>query len=116
MTYNIMIIGSGQLALMLIESTYNLKEHINHIYIYCDKKKTPCHYLNFQKYNYVTIIIGNYNNKIKIKEIANKCDYITYEFEGFNTEAFDNETINNNNDLIAMNSPSPQKQAPRYVL
>ena len=27
----------------------------------------------------------------------------------------DNETINNNNDLIAMNSPSPPKQAPRYV-
>ena len=28
----------------------------------------------------------------------------------------DNETMNNNNDLIAMNSPSPPKQAPRYVL
>ena len=25
----------------------------------------------------------------------------------------DQETLNNNNDLIAMNSPSPPKQAPR---
>ena len=63
---NLLILGSGQLALMLIESSYKLKEYINKIYVYCDKKNTPCHYLDLdKKYNYVTIILGNYSDKIK---------------------------------------------------
>ena len=93
MNKNLMIIGSGQLALMLVEESFKLKEYINKIYIYTDKNDTPCHYLDFNKFNYVDIILGKYDDKSKIEIIANKCDYITYEFESFNTKVFENENI-----------------------
>ena len=85
MKFNLMIIGSGQLAEMICQESYNIINYINHIYIYTNIDETPCSYLDFDKFNYISIHIGDYNNVNKIKEIADKCDYITYEFEGFNT-------------------------------
>tara|TARA_B100001094_G_scaffold332918_1_gene407294 strand:+ start:2070 stop:3155 length:1086 start_codon:yes stop_codon:yes gene_type:complete len=90
---NLMIIGSGQLGLMLIEESYNLREYINKIYVYTNCDKSPCHYIDFNKYNYVEIIIGDYTDKYKITKLCNKCDYITYEFESFPLEIFKDENI-----------------------
>ena len=90
---NLLIIGSGQLGLMLVEESYNIKEYINKIYIYTDTKNTPCHYLDFNKYNYVEIVFGSYNNKQLLKHIINKCDKITYEFESFPLDAFEDDNI-----------------------
>ena len=92
---NLLIIGGGQLGLMLVEESYNLKEYINKIYIYTDTENTPCHYLDFIKYNYVTIIEGDYTDRDKINSIINKCDKITYEFESFPTNIFENDNIKN---------------------
>jgi len=92
---NILIIGAGQLGLMLIEESYNIRAYINKIYVYTDTKNTPCHYLDFNKYNYVEIIIGSYTNEELLRHIANKCDKITYEFESFPIDVFENETIKN---------------------
>lgn len=90
-----MIIGSGQLAQMICEESYNINQHINHIYIYTNSENTPCSYLDFEKLNYITIHIGEYNDFNKIKEISDKCHYITYEFEGFDTKIFEHILIKN---------------------
>jgi 5-(carboxyamino)imidazole ribonucleotide synthase len=92
---NLLIIGGGQLGLMLVEESYNLKEYINKIYVYTDTENTPCHYLDFNKYNYVEIIIGSYSNKELLTHICNKCDKITYEFESFPIEVFEDKNIKN---------------------
>ena len=93
MKQSIMIIGGGQLCLMMCEESYKLKDHIDKIYVYSDKSNNPCSYIDFLKYNYIELIIGDYNNENKIKEIANKCNYITYEFEAFDTKVFELEDI-----------------------
>ena len=93
MKQSIMIIGGGQLCLMMCEESYKLKDNIDKIYIYCDKLNTPCSYIDFIKYNYIELIIDDYNNENKIKEIASKCNYITYEFESFNTKVFESSDI-----------------------
>jgi len=78
--YNVMIIGAGQLGLLLVESSTKLLDYINKIYIYTDKEENCCRYLN---YNYIEVIVGNYDDINKINYICNICDYITYEFESF---------------------------------
>ena len=90
---NLLIIGAGQLGLMLIEESYNIRAYINKIYVYTDAKNTPCHYLDFNKYNYVEIIIGSYTNEELLRHIANKCDKITYEFESFPIDVFEKDNI-----------------------
>ena len=89
MKQSIMIIGGGQLCLMMCEESYKLKDFIDTIYIYSDKLDIPCSYIDFTKYDYVKLIIDDYDNENKIKEIASKCHYITYEFESFNTKVFE---------------------------
>ena len=86
-----MIIGGGQLCLMLCEESYKLKDYIDKIYVYCDKVNTSCSYIDVSKYDYIEFIIGDYTDQDKIIEIANKCDVITYEFESFNTKVFELE-------------------------
>ena len=82
MRKTITIIGSGQLCLMLCEESYNIREYIDKINIYTDKEDTPCHYLDFKKFDYINIIKGEYYDK-KLFEICSKSDFITYEFESF---------------------------------
>ena len=66
------IIGGGQLGSMLSEAAKKL--NINSI-IYCDDIDAPAQ--NFCE----QFIYGDYNDKNKIQEFANKVDLITYEFE-----------------------------------
>lgn len=88
MNYNLLIIGGGQLGLLLVESSMKLLKYINKIYIYTDKEENCCKYLD---YDHIEIIIGNYNDSTKINEFCNICDFITYEFESFSLDVF-NET------------------------
>lgn len=90
---SLLIIGGGQLGLMLVEESYSIREYFNKIYIYTDTENTPCSYLDFNKYNYVKIVVGSYTNEKLITEIANKCDKITYEFESFPLNVFQNDNI-----------------------
>lgn len=85
MKYNLLIIGAGQLGLLLVESSTKLLNYINKIYIYTDKEENCCKYLT---YNYVEIIIGSYNDTHRINYICNICDFITYEFESFPLDIF----------------------------
>ncbi len=85
MKYTLLIIGAGQLALLLLEESIKLSEYIKYIYIYTDTEDNCCKYLN---YNFIEIIIGDYNDKNKINKISNICDYITYEFENFPVDVF----------------------------
>ena len=48
-----MIIGGGQLCLMLCEESYKLKDYIDKIYVYSDKVNTSCSYIDVTKYDYI---------------------------------------------------------------
>lgn len=85
MNYNLLIFGAGQLGLLLVEESIKLKDYINKIYIYTDNENNCCKYLN---YDYIEIIVNNYNNSDKINQIGNICDFITYEFESFSLDVF----------------------------
>ena len=85
MKHTLLIIGGGQLGLLLLEESTKLSKYIKKIYIYTDTEENCCKYLN---YDFVEIIIGNYNDKDKLNKISNICDYITYEFENFPIDVF----------------------------
>ena len=85
MNYNLLILGAGQLGLLLLEESIKLKNYINKIYIYSDNENHCCKYLN---YDYIEIIVNNYDNSNKINQIGNICDFITYEFESFSLDVF----------------------------
>ena len=69
---NLGIIGGGQLGSMLSIAAKKLNVKTT---IYCDDADAPAQ--NFCD----NFIFGEYNNKNKILEFANKVDFITYEFE-----------------------------------
>ena len=75
---NLGIIGGGQLGSML--SIAAKKLNIKTI-VYCDDIDAPAQ--NFCN----EFIFGEYDNKNKILEFANKVDFITYEFENIPYEA-----------------------------
>ena len=85
MNHTLLIIGAGQLGLLLLEESTKLSKYIEKIYIYTDTEDNCCKYLN---YDFIEIIIGSYNDKDKLNKISNMCDYITYEFENFPTDVF----------------------------
>ena len=82
---NLGIIGGGQLGSML--SIAAKKLNIKTI-VYCDDIDAPAQ--NFCN----EFIFGEYDNKNKILEFANKVDFITYEFENIPYE-----TLNEMNKL-----------------
>ena len=81
---NLGIIGGGQLAYMLCESSIKLDSHINNIFIFSDKKDIPCNYLINNK---IHIFYGEYN-KENIQNFSKNCDIITYEFEDIDINLF----------------------------
>ena len=85
MKYNLLIIGGGQLGLLLVESSVKLLKYIEKIYIYTNCEENCCKYLD---YDYIEIIIGDYNDTIKLNELSSICDFITYEFESFSINIF----------------------------
>lgn len=85
MNYNLLIFGAGQLGLLLIEESIKLKDYINKIYVYTNNDENCCKYVG---YDYIEIIVNSYNNSSKINQIANICDFITYEFESFPLDVF----------------------------
>ena len=90
MKYNLLIIGGGQLGLLLLESSIKLLEYIKKIYIYTNNEENCCKYLN---YDFIEIIVGDYNDAVKINTLSNKCDFITYEFESFHIDVFSESNI-----------------------
>ena len=82
MKSNILILGAGQLALLLVEASFNISTYINKIYIYTDKKTNCCNNINCE---YMEVIIDNYEN---INKIADKCNIITYDYESYSIDIF----------------------------
>jgi len=82
---NLGIIGGGQLGSMLSVAAKKLNIKTT---IYCDDADAPAQ--NFCN----DFILGEYSNKNKILEFANKVDFITYEFENIPYE-----TLNEMNKL-----------------
>lgn len=78
--YNILIIGAGQLGLLLVEESIKLRKYINKIYVYTDNIEHCCKL----DLDFLEII-----NKDKLYETCTKCDFITYEYESFETEIFE---------------------------
>ncbi len=90
---NLGIIGGGQLGSMLCEAAKKLR--IKTI-VYCDDANAPAQ--NFCD----EFIYGDYSNKEKIYNFANKADVITYEFENIPFE-----TLNEINKLkLVLPKPS----------
>ena len=91
--HTILIIGAGQLGLLLLEESVKLSNYIKKIYVYTDNEDNCCKYNSYPID--VEIIIGDYNDKNKLNEISDKCDYITYEFENFSLDTFNEEELLN---------------------
>ena len=92
------IIGGGQLGSML--STAAKKLNIRTV-IYSDDKDAPAQ--NFCN----EFIYGEYNNKSKIYEFAQKVDVITYEFENIPYETL--------NELNKLKTVSPKPSVNRLI-
>ena len=89
--HTILIIGAGQLGLLLLEESVKLSNYIKKIYVYTDNEDNCCKYNSYPID--VEIIIGDYNDKNKLNEISDKCDYITYEFENFSLDTFNENNL-----------------------
>ena len=74
------IIGGGQLGMMITESAKNLSEYISDIIVVDPTNNCPASQVGAKQ------IIGDYDDKNAICELAKKSDIITYEIESGNVE------------------------------
>ncbi|MDC0193841.1 5-(carboxyamino)imidazole ribonucleotide synthase [Candidatus Nitrosopelagicus sp.] len=69
------IIGGGQLGMMLTEAANNMPTEISNIIVLDPTKNCPASKVGAEQ------IVADFKNASAIKELADKCDIITYEIE-----------------------------------
>jgi len=69
------IIGGGQLGMMLTEAANNIKSEISNVIVLDPTKNCPASKVGAQQ------IVADFKDASAIKELAEKCDIITYEIE-----------------------------------
>ena len=69
------IIGGGQLGMMLTEAASNMKSEISNVIVLDPTKNCPASKVGAEQ------IVANFKDASAIKELAEKCDVITYEIE-----------------------------------
>ena len=69
------IIGGGQLGMMLTEAAKNMTSNISQIIVLDPTENCPASKIG------ATQIVADFKNASAIKELASKCDIITYEIE-----------------------------------
>ena len=57
MKHTLLIIGGGQLGLLLLEESTKLSTYIKKIYIYTDTEENCCKYLNYDFVKLLLVII-----------------------------------------------------------
>lgn len=78
------IIGGGQLGMMLTEAAKNMKTDISEIIVLDPTENCPASKIG------ATQIVADFKNASAIKELANKCDIITYEIESGDSKILKN--------------------------
>ena len=69
------IIGGGQLGMMLTEAATNMKSEISNVIVLDPTKNCPASQVGAEQ------IVADFKDASAIKELAEKCDVITYEIE-----------------------------------
>ena len=69
------IIGGGQLGMMLTEAASNMKSEISNVIVLDPTKNCPASKVGAEQ------IVADFKDASAIKELAKKCDIITYEIE-----------------------------------
>ena len=69
------IIGGGQLGMMLTEAASNMKSEISNVIVLDPTKNCPASKVGAEQ------IVADFKDATAIKELAEKCDVITYEIE-----------------------------------
>ena len=69
------IIGGGQLGMMLTEAANNMKSEISNVIVLDPTKNCPASKVGAEQ------IVADFKDASAIKELAKKCDIITYEIE-----------------------------------
>ena len=69
------IIGGGQLGMMLTEAANNMKSEISNVIVLDPTKNCPASKVGAEQ------IVADFKDASAIKELAKKCDVITYEIE-----------------------------------
>ena len=69
------IIGGGQLGMMLTEAASNMKSEISNVIVLDPTKNCPASQVGAEQ------IVADFKDASAIKELAEKCDVITYEIE-----------------------------------
>ena len=69
------IIGGGQLGMMLTEAASNMKSEISNVIVLDPTKNCPASKVGAEQ------IVADFKDASAIKELAEKCDVITYEIE-----------------------------------
>ena len=78
------IIGGGQLGMMLTEAAKNMTTDISEIIVLDPTENCPASKIG------ATQIVADFKNASAIKELANKCDIITYEIESGDSKILKN--------------------------
>ena len=78
------IIGGGQLGMMLTEAAKNMKTDISEIIVLDPTENCPASKIGALQ------IVADFKNSSAIKELASKCDIITYEIESGDSKILKN--------------------------
>jgi len=78
------IIGGGQLGMMLTEAAKNMTSNISQIIVLDPTENCPASKIG------ATQIVADFKNASAIKELASKCDIITYEIESGDSKILKN--------------------------
>ena len=78
------IIGGGQLGMMLTEAAKNMTSNISQIIVLDPTENCPASKIG------ATQIVADFKNALAIKELASKCDIITYEIESGDSKILKN--------------------------
>ena len=78
------IIGGGQLGMMLTEAAKNMTTDISEIIVLDPRENCPASKIG------ATQIVADFKNASAIKELASKCDIITYEIESGDSKILKN--------------------------
>ena len=78
------IIGGGQLGMMLTEAAKNMTPNISQIIVLDPTENCPASKIG------ATQIVADFKNASAIKELASKCDIITYEIESGDSKILKN--------------------------
>jgi len=78
------IIGGGQLGMMLTEAAKNMTPNISQIIVLDPTENCPASKIG------ATQIVADFKNALAIKELASKCDIITYEIESGDSKILKN--------------------------